>query len=477
MRKLLIISLLSTLAACSSMAPEYQRPESPVPENYPLAEQQSGFTAAELNWQEFFVDPVLVDLIDTALTNNRDLRSAILKVEEARFTYRIQSSDSFPHINAGSQAARSLVPGDLNPTGQAITGGEYRAELGLTNWEIDLWGRVRSLNQAALENWLATDAAKQAVQISLIAQLSTAYLNLRELDERIQIARQTVATREQSYRIFQRRYALGSTSKLDLTQVHTLLTQAQSLLVQLEQARAEQLNGLRVLVGSEPNIQTTDKAFDQNLVLVDLSPGLSSELLNNRPDIIAAEHQLRAANANIGAARAAFFPRISLTGSFGSASAQLDDLFSAGSKSWLFLPTISLPIFDAGQRSANLKVTEIQRDLAVTNYEKTIQNAFREVADALAAHSWLQQQLDIQLVGLAAQTERARLATLRYDQGSVAYLDVLDAQRDLLDIQQQIVNTRKSLLASQIDLYRALGGGANASSTALNDKNLTSIDK
>jgi NodT family efflux transporter outer membrane factor (OMF) lipoprotein len=279
----------------------------------------------------------------------------------------------------------------------------------------------------------------------------------------VQIARQSVASREESYRIFQRRYEVGSTARLDVTQVQTLLTQAQSLLAQLEQQRATQINALRLLVGGDPGIEPQQEPFDETTVLAELDAGLPSTLLTSRPDIIAAEHRLLAANANIGAARAAFFPRIALTGSFGSASAELDGLFESGSKSWAFVPTVSLPIFDGGRRQANLELSEVRRDMAVAEYEKAIQNAFREVADALAAHHWLRQQLEVQLVGRDAQAERARLAQLRYDRGSAAYLEVLDAQRDLLDVRQQVVQTRRALLTSQIALYSALGGGNDAS--------------
>jgi len=463
----LAVLALAALAGCASMAPSYERPQAPVPQAYPApATAQHGAVAHELAWREFFTDPVLSRLIETALQNNRDLRMAILRVDEARSAFRIQRGERFPEIGVGGQAARSRVPGDLNTIGQSVVGGEYRAEVGLTTWELDLWGRVRSLERSALESWLATEAARQAVHVALVAQVANGYLTVRELDERVQIARQSVASREESYRIFQRRYEVGSTARLEVTQVQTLLAQAQSLLAQLEQQRAAQINALRLLVGGDPGIEPSQEPFDKTTVLAELAPGLPSTLLTSRPDIIAAEHRLLAANANIGAARAAFFPRIALTGSFGTASAELGGLFESGSKAWAFVPTISLPIFDAGQRQANLELSEVRRDMAVAEYEKAIQNAFREVADALAAHHWLRKQLEVQLVGRAAQAERARLAQLRYDRGSAAYLEVLDAQRDLLDVRQQVVQTRRALLSSQIALYSALGGGIDASDSS-----------
>lgn len=455
------IAVLAVVAlqGCMSLAPDYERPQAPVPETYPAAQaDKKGVQAHELPWQSYFTDPVLKRLISTAIEHNRDLRIAVLRVEEARAAHGIQRSDLFPHFSADGQGGRARTSAGLSPTGQARTGSEYRAEVGLTTWELDLWGRVSNLNDAALERWLATEAAQQAVQLALVTEVANVYLSVRELDERVKIARQTLATRQQSYRMFQDRFEVGSTSQLDLTQVRTLLLQARSLLAQLERQRALQINALRLLLGGDPGDLGPVEPFDRTTMLVEIDPGLPSELLVYRPDIIAAEHRLRAANADIGAARAAFLPRIALTGAFGTASAQLDDLFGSGSHTWSFMPTISLPIFDGGRREANLELSEVRRDLAVADYERTIQNAFREVSDALDSHRWLQDQLKVLLQSRAAQSERSRLAQLRYDQGSVAYLEVLDAQRDLLDVQQQVVQTRRALLASQVDLYRALGG-------------------
>ncbi|ENO89356.1 NodT family RND efflux system outer membrane lipoprotein [Thauera linaloolentis 47Lol = DSM 12138] len=451
------------LAGCATLAPPHETPPLPVPASYPAGDRAEGALEAgrlDLAWRSYFTDPLLQQLIETALANNRDLRTAALRVDEARAAFRIQRSDRFPGIAVGAQGARSRVPGDLNTTGDALVGGEYRAEFGLSSWELDLWGRVRSLEASALEGWLATDAARQAVHVALIGQVADGYLGLRELDERVEIARKSVAAREASYRIFQRRYEVGSTSRLEVTQVQTLLTQAQMLHAQLAQQREQQINALRVLVGGDPGPLAQKAPFDETTVLVQLSPGLPSGLLTQRPDIIAAEHRLRASNANIGAARAAFLPRIALTASYGTASAELDGLFESGSRAWSFVPTISLPIFDGGRRRANLALSEVRRDIAVAEYEQTIQAAFREVADALAAHRWVSAQVEVARVARDAQAERARLAQLRYDNGSSAYLEVLDAQRDLLDAEQQLVGTRRALLSSQVALYSALGGGA-----------------
>ncbi|SBW85196.1 RND transporter (plasmid) [Pseudomonas veronii 1YdBTEX2] len=455
--------LTSTLSGCISLTPEQRTPALPVPERWQdkLRTAEDGeHPARNQPWRAYFTDPVLQRLIETALANNRDMRTALLRVEEARAGFAIRRGERFPELTVGGQGARERLPGDLNLTERSRVGGEYRAEVGLSSWELDLWGRVRSLEEAALQNWLATEAAQKAVRITLISQVADGYVGLRELDERIANARQSVTSREESYRIFSRRYQVGATTKLEVTQVQTLLTQAQALLMQLEEARDNQVNELRLLVGGDPGPLPQQGPFDESSVLAELSPGLSSELLVRRPDIIAAENRLQAANANIGAARAAFFPRIALTGSWGTASAELDGLFDSGSRAWRFIPTLSLPIFDGGRRRANLELSEVRRDLAITAYEQSIQTAFREVADALSARYWQGRQLEIQRTAQQAQAERARLAQLRYDNGSAAYLEVLDAQRDLLDSEQQLVRSRRALLSSQIKLYSALGGDA-----------------
>ena len=448
------------VSGCASMAPEYVRPDAPVPASYEtvMATGVSADTGQSLYWREFFTDPVLQQLITAALDNNRDLRKALLQVEEARAAYGIQRSERLPDIQVGGQGSRARMPADLSPSGRSMVGSEYRAEVGLASWELDLWGRVRSLEQSALESWLATDAASQAVKTMLIGEVANAYLVLRELDQRVAVTRETVASRERSYQIFQRRYAVGATARLEVTQVQTLLTQAQAMLAQLELQHAAQRNALRLLVGEDamPLLRQAELRMPG---LASVQPGLPSDLLTRRPDIVAAEHRLRAANANIGAARAAYLPRIALTGSFGTASAELDNLFKSGSKAWAFMPTISLPIFDGGRRRASLELSQVRRDMAVNDYEQSIQNAFRDVADALAANHWLGEQYEVQKVARDAQAERARLAQLRYDNGSAAYLEVLDAQRDLLDAEQQLIGTRRAVLSSKVSLYSALGGG------------------
>ena len=422
--------------------------------------QIEGRIAAETAWRDYFVDPHLRALIARALDNSRDLKNAVLRVAEARAAYGIQRADQLPTIAATANGSRARVPGDLNMSGQSIVSSQYQVGAGLATWELDFWGRVRNLKDAALENYLATDEARRAITLSLIAQVADSYLVLRELDERIALARQTIASREESLRIFKRRFEVGAIAKMDLVQVEVLLQQAQTLAAQLEQGRAVQAHALTLLIGSPLPPLQENTGFSDNAVARELRVGLPSDLLLQRPDIVAAEHQLRAAQANIGAARAAFFPRITLTGSAGTASAGLDGLFDSGSRAWNFLPSLSLPIFDAGRNRANLDLAEVRRNLAVTNYEKTVQAAFRDVSDALSARHWLTEQVRIAQATLAAQTERARLSQLRYDNGSTPYFEVLDAQRDLLTAEQQLVQTRRALLSSRVSLYAALGGGS-----------------
>ena len=449
---------------CVSMAPPYERPALPVAAAY-SAPTEAGMNAAQIGWRDYFSDPVLQGLITDALAYNRDLRLALLRVEEARALYGIQRADQFPTLGVQAEGARSRTPGDLNLTGRPIVASQYQAGVGMATWELDFWGRVRSLKDAALENYLASDAAARAATLSLVAQVADSFLSLRELDERLTLTRETIASRGESLRIFRRRYEVGSISKLDLTQVEAMWQQARALGTDLEQARATQAHALELLVGKPLELPLPQGGLEDASVMRDLPAGLPSDLLTQRPDIVAAEHQLQAANANIGAARAAFFPRITLTGAFGTASAELDGLFGGSSRAWNFAPSLDLPIFDGGRRSANLDLAEARRDQAVASYEQSIQSAFKDVSDALSARRWLAEQVEVLRATVDAQSERARLAKLRYDHGASPYLEVLDAQRDLLAAQQTLVQTRRALLSARVGLYAALGGGTQAPSS------------
>ncbi|MFM0295585.1 MULTISPECIES: efflux transporter outer membrane subunit [Paraburkholderia] len=465
----LVLAAALNLGGCMSLAPSYVRPALPVPDTWATAPSADAPAPADgtsptvqIDWRSYFPDAQLQALIEQALSGNRDLRIAVRRVEEARATYGIRRADTFPTIAAGGSYVRFRAPGVLLPGG-SIDAEAYQVGLTESNWELDFWGRVRSLKDAALEEFLASDAARRAATLSVIANVADNYLLLRELDERIAAARETIASRSESLRIFRRRFEVGAISKLDLRQSEILLQQAQTLVAQLEQSRATQAHALAVLVGAPAPLQPAP--LDDASVYADLQAGLPSSLLERRPDIVAAEHRLRAANANIGAARAAFFPRVTLTGAVGSTSTDLHSLFASGSGAWIFMPNISLPIFDAGRNRNNLELAKAREGEAVAQYEKTIQEAFRDVADALSAREWLAAQVQAETDTLVAQSERARLARLRYDNGATPFLEVLDAQRDLLNARQQLIQTRRALLASRVALYAALGGGVQDAET------------
>ncbi|AOK32674.1 RND transporter [Burkholderia singularis] len=484
------LTLAAALAGCMSLAPAYRRPATPVPDTFartsceagpPLraAERDSaaatakppgaadpGNCDAHLGWRDYFADADLRAVIEQALANNRDLRIAAQRVEAARADYGIRRADQWPSLDATATALRTRVPGGFVSPDASVKG-LYNVGLAELGWEADFWGRVRSLKAAALENFLASEAAQRAVTLSLIADVANAYLALRALDERIALARATLDTRRDALRIFRRRYEEGAISRLDMKQSEILLHQAETLAAQLDQARDAQQHALALLLGAPSSPAHAPARLDDDAVQARLAPGLPSDLLVHRPDVIAAEHRLRAANADIGAARAAFFPRITLTSTLGTVSPALGDLFAAGSATWSFVPRITLPIFEGGRLHANLDLAHARRNEAVAQYEKTVQSAFRDVADALSARAWLTEQVAIQRDTLTAQSERARLAKLRYDNGAAPFLEVLDAQRDLLNAQQQLVQMRQGLLSSRIALYAALGGDAEDSEPSL----------
>nr|WP_260436037.1 efflux transporter outer membrane subunit [Burkholderia sp. Bp9143] len=459
MRAIALAAGMGMLSGCLSLAPPDERPAAPIPASFPDPSADATPAAPVLpEWQAYFVDARLRALIGQALANNRDLRAAVARVEQARALYGIRGADQWPTIGAGAAYARFRTPGGfLTPT--PVIGQIYEVQLAETQWEIDFWGRVRNLKEAALQRYLASDAARQAVTLSVVTGVADAYLTLCEIDERIALTRATIDTRRESLRIFRLRHAAGAISRLDLTQSEILLQQAESLGVQLQQARAAAADALALLVGAPPDAADVPLALDDDAVMPSLAPGLPSTLLTRRPDVIAAEHELQATRANIGAARAAFFPRIALTSAIGSGSTALHELLSSGSGVWSVIPNVTLPLVDGGRNRSNLALARAQRDEALAQYEKTLQRAFRDVSDALAARYWLADQVAIERATLASQAERARLAKLRYDSGATRFLEVLDAQRDLMNAEQQLVMTRRALLSSRVALYGALGGG------------------
>lgn len=451
-----LLLLGSTLAGCS-FAPEHVRPAQPVSAVYPVQTATSG-SIGRIGWRDFFREPQLQALIADALANNRDIQIAAGRVEEARAAFRIEGSALYPQLGAVATGSRGRTPADLSITGRSETGNQIYSQLS-AGWEIDFWGRLRNLRESARQQYLASEEARRAVATSLVAQVANAYLLEREYEERSALARDTIQTREEALRILRRRYEVGSGSKLEMTQAQTLLAQAQTALQALEQDRDINRNALALLVGHPVDITPGALRLSETGGDRALPAGLPSDLLDNRPDIIAAEHRLRAANADIGAARAAFFPNVTLTGAFGTASTELEGLFKSGSSAWSFTPTLSLPIFNGGRNAANLDLSKARRNIAVAEYERTVQEAFRDVADALVRRRQLAAQIATMQDMLAALIERARLADLRFENGRSAYLEVLDAQRDLFDTQQTLVQLRRGYFASGIALYAALGGG------------------
>ncbi|EZP66089.1 putative outer membrane efflux protein [Sphingomonas paucimobilis] len=452
---------LSALLASSgcSFAPSHVRPAQPVPEHFVADPDADAPSIARTGWRDFFRDEELRRLIEAALANNRDIRIAAARVAEARAAWRIEGAPLYPELDAGLSGNRGRSLLNLPGAGaQSYDIKQVTAQLS-AQWEIDFWGRLRNLRDAARDRYLATEESRRAVATDLVAQVANGYLLEREYDERGALARQTIATREESLRILRRRYEVGSGSRLDLAQAEILLAQAQAVLQGLDQDRQVNLNALQLLIGGPVEIAPGPRRLADAVPDVDLPPGLPSDLLVNRPDIVAAEYALRAANADIGAARAAFFPNIRLTGAFGSTSTDLDGLFASGSRSWSFSPAITLPIFNAGRLKGNLDVAKARQVRAVAEYEQAVQAAFRDVSDALVRRRQLGLQIATTRTMLRAARERGRLAQLRFENGRSAYLEVLDAQRGLFDTEQTLVQLRRAHLASAVALYAALGGG------------------
>jgi multidrug efflux system outer membrane protein len=464
-----LMACAALLGGCGSMAPDYQRPAAPVAAQFPAL---AGFVAAtatpmvaaaaDIEWQNFFTDAKLKQLIAAALQNNRDLRVAVLNIEQARAQFQIRRADQFPAINAALTGSRQPNAAPANGAGRISS--VYTAGLAVTAYELDFFGRVASLKDAALAQYLATEEGRKTAQISLVAGVASTYLGLLADDELLAITQQTLVTRRASYRLATLRFDNGVASELDLRSAESLLEAANTALAQQTRQRALSENALTLLVGQSlaadlsVNPAGQASAFAKT-TLQDIPAGLPSDLLMRRPDIRQAEQQLIAANANIGAARAAFFPRISLTATAGTASARLAGLFQAGSWGWTLAPQLLLPIFDAGRNSAGLASSKAAEGIAVATYEKAIQTAFKEVADALAGRATYAEQLRASQAQADAEAVRYRLADLRYQNGVASQLDQLDAQRSLFAVRQAVVQTRLAQLQSQVTLYKVLGGG------------------
>lgn len=463
------LGALLCLAGCATMAPKYTQPAPPVPAAWPSGAAYMGDTGqqaqkpvADIPWQEFFVDPQLRKLINLALENNRDLRVAALNIERSRAQYQIRRSDLFPKVDANAAGSVQRVPADLSSSGRATTVDQYSVGLGVSSYELDLFGRVRSLKDQALEQYLATEQARRAVQISLVSQVAVSYLTLAADLERLKLAKDTLANQQESYKLTKSRYEAGVSSALDLYQAQTSVDAARVEIARFTTLVAQDENGLNQVIGSKVSADLLPKALSETVAAVkEVAPGLPSDVLLRRPDILQAENLLKGSNANIGAARAAFFPRITLVSSVGFGSDELAGLFKGDSFAWSFAPRISLPIFDAGSNRANLTVAEVDKDIAVVQYEKAIQTAFREVADALAQQGTIDEQVTAQQSLTDAASQSYNLSLARYDKGVDSYLNVLDSQRSLYGSQQNLISARLSRLANLVTLYKVLGGGSD----------------
>lgn len=455
-----LLALALTVAGCS-LAPNYQRPEAPVAASWTPPATATGRVAADvLDLQTFIVDPQLRQVVDAALGSNRNLRQALLDIEAARAQYRVQRADRLPTINATATGNRQRVPADQSMTGRSDVTSVYQVGLGLTEYELDLFGRVRNLSESALETYLATEEATRATQISLIAEVIEAYLTRDGAQRRLDLVEQTLKTREDSLELISRRRQAGTATALDYQEALGLAEQAkaerESTLRQLRQTE----NALTLLVGTPDASSLLPVApRDSLLVLQDIAPGTPSTLIERRPDILASEHRLKARNADIGAARAAFFPRLSLTGSVGSSSSELSGLFEGGSRAWSFGPSLTLPIFAGGRNRANLDLAEVRKDAAVAAYEGTIQAAFREVADALAATDTLRREETARRALADSSRTATTLAKARYDGGVDDYLRYLDAQRSSFANQVTLIQISTERQIALVDLFRSLGGG------------------
>jgi outer membrane protein, multidrug efflux system len=446
------------LAGCS-LAPRYERPAAPVASAAGAAEAPAAATDA-IGWREVFADARLQSLVALALENNRDLRVAALNVELTRAQFRIERAERLPSVGATASGTRAHVGADLSPTGSDRTTTTYTVGVGVTAFELDLFGRVRNLSAAALEAYLATEEARRSAHLALVAEVATQYLSQRALDDQVALARRTLETVEASRALTKRTFEAGQSSELDLRTAEAQVQTARFNLSSAELQRAQAEHALVLLVGQPlPADLPAPTPLDAQAFLAELPAGVRSDVLLRRPDILAAEHALRGANALIGAARAAFFPSISLTGFAGTSSTELSGLFGSGSGTWSFTPRIDLPIFRGGALAASLDVAHVRKSIQVAGYERAIQVAFREVVDALVARAALDEQLEAQQARVEAEARRYELSDLRYRKGVDSYLGVLTAQRDLFAAQQLLIQSRLARLTNLVDLYRALGGG------------------
>lgn len=458
MTKRLPLVLALAVAGCS-LAPEYKRPAAPVPGAWPTTlDGKTTATKFSDDWKTFFTDSHLQALIAAALEHNRDLKIAVARVDEARALAGLAGADRFPTVDVNVQRQAALTPADLSATGRPLSSQRYDANLGLAAFELDFWGRVKNLDDAARANFLASDYARRAFRLTLIGDVASAWYGLRELTERTALAEATARNREESRRLVEKRRDAGLAGDLDFLAADGAWAAARAEAASLARQQAAAENALRLLVGNNLAVSPEPSFSSTTAAISEIAVDLPSDVLLGRPDVLAAEQKLIAANANIGAARAAFLPRISLTAAAGSASRALAGLFDSGSGAWSFVPLLKWPLFDAGRTAGNVDLAEARKNIAVAEYEKTIQQAFREVADLLAARDRYAEQLAALEAAATAQGERLQRVEARHKAGVSSYLELLDAQREHFAAQQSVLATRRAWAATAAGLYKALGG-------------------
>ena len=460
----LVIAML--LGGCS-LAPTYERPVAPVADNWAGESTKQGSPINQLVWQTFIVDPDMRRLVVIALDNNRSLRQTLLDIEQARAQYRIQRADRVPGLNANAAGNRQRLPADLANNGRPGVTSDYQVGLSLPEYELDLFGRVKSLSDSALQEYLATEEGARAAQIALIAEVSQTYLVHDGAQRRLDLTQQTLTSREYSFALISQHRSNGTATALDYQEALGLVEQSRAEQESNLRQKQQAFNALVLLLGTKDAAKSIpDRLQTEPMLVQDITPDTTSTLIERRPDILAAEHRLQARNADIGAARAAFFPRISLTGSFGTSSAQMSGLFDGGSRSWSFVPNLSLPLFDAGRNSAGLSLAEARKDSAVAAYEGTIQTAFREVADALAATDTLRREEAARRALVNTSRETLNLARARYEGGIDSHLRYLDAQRTSFVNETAFIEVSTQRQIALVDLFRSLGGGWSSQAMA-----------
>jgi multidrug efflux system outer membrane protein len=464
---LLTVAATALLSGCINLQPDYKRPAPAVPASWPsgpayrpVARDPKAASIPDLGWDQFFADAKLRKLIALGLDNNRDLRVAVLNVEKARAQYQIQRADQLPTINLEGKGTIERTPRRATTTGQAVTSHQYSLEAGVSSYELDLFGRIQSLKDQSLEQYLSTTEAQRAAQITLVSEIASAYLTLAADMERLQLAQDTLTSQQSSYDLTKRSFEIGSSSELDVRQAQTSVDTARVDIASFTAQVAQDQNALALLLGAPlPSDLAPAQPLTGITAIKDIPAGIPSDVLQRRPDILEAEHVLKGANANIGAARAAFFPKITLTATSGKVSDALSTLFKAGTGGWAFIPDIVLPIFDWGANQANLDVAKADAAIDVAQYDKAIQTAFKEVADALADYGTIDDKLAAQQSLVEATSESYRLSDARYRKGIENYLNVLESQRSMYSSQQDLITVRLAKQTNLVTFYKVLGGG------------------